>query len=292
MAARGWVGYWLYVLRYLLTLRWLVSVQRFGRDDRRWWVRLGRLRPDEEGVLVRPLRMIVEIGHLGKRLALTYNRDEDHTIAVGLGWIVYCSWPRRGYDWPGREWGISLWGDSLRLSWACDDSEMHYDGKGGRGRPKCGWQRFWILGDAIFGRLRYTRQETTRETRTLTMPEGQYQAACVVTHCTWSRSRWPWWPLTRTLDRLEVDFDPPVGIPGKGENAYDCDDDATYSLTTPLRYGDIQATLDAFDLATLRTRQQRGGLAWQPQAGWPVAAAGASYFMRHFTVCLMAGRRP
>lgn len=267
--ARLWRWLW-----SVLTFSWLVSIRRFGRDDRRWWVRLGRPRPDDEGVLVRPLRLIVEIGELGRRAMCKYQRDEDHTLGIGLGWIIWVSWGRAGYDWPGKEWGISFWDGHLKLAWACDDSEMHYDGKGGRGRPKCGWQWSCFLMDVIFGRCKYTREETARQTRILTMPEGKYQAACVVTHATWRRARWPWWPLTRTRDRLEAEFDPPVGLPGKGENSYDCDDDATYSVTMPLKHGDIQATLNAFALDTLRERQQRGGLTWQPQDGWPVAVAG------------------
>lgn len=269
MQARKVLGYWWYCFLYAITLRWLVSVRRFGKDDRRYWVRLGRVRPDEEGVLVRPVKIIVEMPgwRPRARAMLKYSRDEDHTIGIGIGWVGWISWDRRGYDWPGREWGIKLWGDHLKLAWACDDSEMHYDGKGGRGRPAAGWQWSCFPLDILFGKRVYRREESAREAHTLTMPEGRYQASCVVTHCTWRRAHWPWWPLTRTLDRLEVDFDPPVGLPGKGENAWDCDDDATYSLTTVLKHGSVRATLDQFALDTLRERQQRGGLAWRPREG-------------------------
>lgn len=249
-----------------------LSVERFGGNDPRWWVRLGVPRPDAEGLHRRPIRLVIEVDGFGPRAGLKYSRDEDHTLFVGLGWSLYVSWDSRKPD-EGREWGVSLWGEHLTLRWACDDSEMHYDGKGGHGRPRCGWYRSWFLMDCLFGQRDYRSVEVKRQTRPLVMPEGEYRADCTITLDTWTRSRWPWWPLTRQLRRARVKFDPPVGIPGKGENAYDIDDDATYELTTPLKDGSLAATLEAFAIDTLRERQRRGGLTWAPREGWPASVA-------------------
>lgn len=258
-------------------LRELVSVRRFGSDDPRWWVYLGRPRFDPvEQYHHSPIKLIVEFAKFGKRAALTYNRSDNHTLCFGLGWTVYVSWDRKGYDWPGQDWGIRLWDDRLSLQWACDDSGMSYftDVKGKqRSKPRHGWEWHVYLMDAIFGQRDYTSVETGRETLTLTMPEGGYRADCTMTRDTWTRPRWPWRPVSLTLDRAHIDFDPPVGIPGKGENGWDCDDDATFSLTTSLKHGNLRATLDEFALDTLRTRQHRGGLNWQPRDGWQGAAA-------------------
>jgi len=252
------------------------SVKRFGRGDSRWWVRLGVPRPDAEGVLVRPVRLIAEWARFGPRAGVTYSRDEDHTLWLGLGWSLYLSWDARRVGRHGRSWGASIWGDRVRLEWACDDSMVSYftDDKGKRrSKPRLGWQWSCSLMNVLFGRQEYASVERERRTLPLIMPEGTYQADCRVTLDTWWRSRWPHWPLTRQLERAQIDFDPPVGLPGKGENAYDCDDDATYSVTTPLKHGSLRATLDEIALDTLRKRQQRGGLTWAPREGWPTGVA-------------------
>lgn len=256
-----------------------LSIERFGGGDSRWWVRFGKPRHDPiEGYHRFPLVLRVELpGKPRPHAGITYSRNEDHTLYLGLGFEVYVSWDRRkGYDWPGQEWGVSIRGERLAVEWACDDSEMHYftDAKGKRrSKPGAGWEWHCYLLDALLGDRRYSSVETGRETLTLVMPEGRYRADCVVDMATWQRPRWPWWPLTRRIERATIDFTPPVGIPGKGENSYDCDDDATYSVTTPIKRGSLHATLEAFALDTLKTRQHRGGLNWAPADGWPEVVA-------------------
>lgn len=252
-----------------------MSIKKFGSDDGRYWVRLGRLRPDDEGVMVRPIRLVVQVcprprNHFG----VCYSRDEDHTASVHLGASIYVSWDNRmPHDRHDRQWQAQLCDDHLSLKWACDDSEMRYDGRGGHGKPLAGWCRSWFASDLLLGSRDFAREILAEGTTTLRMPEGTYACKYAIERCTWTRPRWPWWPFTRTRERAEIDFDPPVGIPGKGENAYDCDDDATYSLSTSLKGGDIRATLEEFALDTLRTRMQRGGLDWRPTKGWPEEVA-------------------
>jgi len=261
------------------TIRELVSIERFGTGDSRWWVRLGRPRHDPtEGYRRHPVVLRVELpGKPRPHAGITYSRDEDHTLYLGLGFALYVSWDRRAGDDPhDREWGVSIRGERVAVEWGCDDSEMHYftDAKGKRrSRPGAGWEWHCYLLDALLGDRRYSSVELGRETHQLVMPEGAYRADCVLSHATWTRPRWPWWPLTRTRDRVEVAFTPPVGLPGKGENAYDCDDDATYALTTSLKGGSLRATLDEFAIETLRTRMRRGGLDWTPAEGWPDGVA-------------------
>ena len=59
-------------------------------------------------------------------------------------------------------------------------------------------------------------------------PEGTYQAHAVLEELVWSRPRWFKERMTR------VDFEIPNGIPhaGKGENSWDCGDDATFGMST------------------------------------------------------------
>lgn len=258
-----------------LSTRWF-SIEKFNSNDGRYWVRLGRLRPDAEGVPVRPIRLVVQVSpRLRNHFGISYSRDEDHTLSLHCGASIYASWDSKKAWRHDLQWEAMFWDDHLSLKWACDDSEVRYDPKQERrwwrakGTPLTGWYRFWTVSDLILGARDYRAETIDRGTATFALPEGRYTCTYTVEHCTWTRPRWPRWPFTRTRDRADIDFDPPVGIPGKGENAYDCDDDATYSLTTSLKNGSIRDTLEEFAIDTLRTRMRRGGLDWRPVEGWP-----------------------
>lgn len=254
------------LLQWLLAL---VSIRRFGKDAARWWVYAGRPRFDPvERYHHYPIKLIVEFAKLAPHCGISYSRDEDHTLHLALGWGLYVSWDSKRHDSSERSWGLELRGNFLRLEWACDDSEEGFIAGRKGWRPRAGFKYVCFPLDKIFGQWDYQKREIGRETLTFTMPEGDYRADCVVNHCTWTRPRWPWRPFSLRLDRAAIDFDPPVGIPGKGENSYDCDDDATYSLTTTIKHGSLRATLDEFAMETLRTRQHRGGLNWRPSEGW------------------------
>lgn len=60
------------------------------------------------------------------------------------------------------------------------------------------------------------------------MPEKAYQAHAKLMRYTWKRPRW----FAKSIKRVEIEI--PEGIPfeGKGENAWDCGQDATFSMTT------------------------------------------------------------
>jgi hypothetical protein len=61
-----------------------------------------------------------------------------------------------------------------------------------------------------------------------TMLGRKYIARVQMVDASWKRARWPW---TRTIRRAEIECIPPIPEPGKGENSWDQDDDAVYSLT-------------------------------------------------------------
>lgn len=247
-----------------------LRIRRFRQGDPRYWVYLGMGDPYAEHGR-RPLKLVVEVGKFRPRAGLTYDRGEDHTLMLALGWTLYVSWDARGDNRHDQRWGISLWGEHLSLLWAYDDSAVRcvFDGKCYRKTPRRGWGKHWWLMTVLFGRSDVQRRELRRETRQLIMPEGQYAAHCVVSHYVRTRPRWPWPPLRRSWYNAKIDFEPPVPIPGKGESDYDCDDDATYSLSTEMDNGSLTDTLNAFAIETLRTRQHRGDLDWMPRDGWP-----------------------
>ena len=70
-----------------------------------------------------------------------------------------------------------------------------------------------------------------------------------------------WWNLTERVVRAEITPDTPIPHPGKGENSWDCGEDAIHSLTCQ-----ASTTHDAVGeivKAVLRSRYRYGGLMWR-----------------------------
>lgn len=133
-----------------------------------------------------------------------------------------------------------------------------------------GWEfRFAPLDWTLGRRTMLQNQEGASSPAHVQMPEGLYPCTVTMTRRVDGRPRWPFgW---RTSNAGEVKMLVPIPEPGKGENSYDLDDDAMFSL-----YGgfeDEAAALDAARDAVLKTRQRRAGRNWKPDAGWPEGIA-------------------
>jgi hypothetical protein len=62
--------------------------------------------------------------------------------------------------------------------------------------------------------------------------------------------------------RAEITPDKPIPVPGKGENSWDCDDDASYGMTCA-----AQTPAEAvahYSASIQRDRQRHGGNHWVP----------------------------
>lgn len=125
----------------------------------------------------------------------------------------------------------------------------------------------WLIGPA-----RYESTEATAEVypAEVVMPEGRYPATVKVYRCRWNRRFWRgrwWW-------RASVEVPVGVPIPGKGENSWDCDDHATFGVTTAVsrERPDVRAVVDAIAIDAMRDRQRRAGLDWVPPKTRPAPA--------------------
>ena len=112
----------------------------------------------------------------------------------------------------------------------------------------------WHPLDTILGRQKYSERTIDTRRVPVPMPEGVYEATVRMYEAERRRPRWPW---PRRILRADVKPDKPIPFPGKGENSWDCGDDATYEMTTNARtpeeaVGHLVATV-------LRDRKQRGG---------------------------------
>jgi hypothetical protein len=125
---------------------------------------------------------------------------------------------------------------------------------------------YYNLKDIALGRPKYTKLDGEPETRTVYLAEGAYEIAMTRNLSTWKRPRWPVatragsynWEVTSGPDGRKG-----LPIPGKGENSYDCDEDAIYG-------GGIQAS-NADEAAgrivgmVMHDRARRAGPGWTPE---------------------------
>lgn len=107
----------------------------------------------------------------------------------------------------------------------------------------------------LFGPVKY-EEGRDREVHhvQIPMPEGAYDATITLSTDSWSRPRWK----TLSIRRCRVDI--PLGIPypGKGENSWDCDEDAAYGLTAPA--DTVEEAIALVVESVLRKRRERGSL--------------------------------
>lgn len=114
--------------------------------------------------------------------------------------------------------------------------------------------------DIIFGRMKYNKLELERSEANIPMNEGAYPAEICLVECTWKRKRLP---FKKKIIRAEIEMLKPIPIPGKGENSWDCGENAIYSLTLPNKTT-IAAAISGVVESCLRDRFKYGGHNWTP----------------------------
>lgn len=89
----------------------------------------------------------------------------------------------------------------------------------------------FFLEDVLLGSARYSKRLVDDPVDAIaSFPEGSYRLKLQREIATWKRPRWPWPIVRESVDiRLERDGAIPQ-FRGKGENSYDCDDDAIFGM--------------------------------------------------------------
>lgn len=161
--------------------------------------------------------------------------DWDMPITREIGFRVF----------DGRIW-FSLWSDP-------HDSSHHKR-----------WQEFnWGPANFFLGRPRHWREDEREYTGEVVLPEGSYPAT--ITLYTACRKR-PRWPRIDRWPRSEVEIESGIPIPGKGENSWDCGDNAIYGISSAQET--VEEALAACAESILHTRLKYGGPDWTPVKGW------------------------
>jgi hypothetical protein len=132
--------------------------------------------------------------------------------------------------------------------------------------------------DFVFGKQTIEREVIKATERVaIPMPEGVYLGNSTIERFTYRR------PRARTLTKTmaSVTMDPrenkafkPIPVPGKGENDYDIDEDALYSMSRQVEPNATHADAVAEVVrSVLKTRWQRGGKNWRPEIVRTASAA-------------------
>lgn len=153
----------------------------------------------------------------------------------------------------GRSCGIAIHGGALWVDFWRDEN--------GWSRDMPWYAKGWNFDPADFflGRRKYEERTLDGRPADITMPEGSYPVTIRLYEATWKRPRWPF-PLR--LLRAEVKSESGVPIPGKGENSWDCGEDAIFGSTFPC--ASFTEAVASFTHNILSTRGKHGGLAWRP----------------------------
>lgn len=129
----------------------------------------------------------------------------------------------------------------------------------------------------VTGKKDYTNTEIEYKDFLLPYYEGNYKVRVVRNNAKWTMRRRLFWFMDINTDRYEVKtgymnesnewVDVPVPHEGKGENSWDCDEDATSSITFGVGNKNIRSLSDAaieFWRSTMMDRIRYGGTNWLP----------------------------
>lgn len=192
-----------------------------------------------------------------------WGEDDDFSLYLGIGILNFHFGfenflPRKWLPKFRRELGIQwfhefIWIDLWSTEQICGDEPDN--------KP---WQDISICPpDRLFGPMKYESTVVEERELLICMPEKVYRAQAQLTDDTWKRPRLPW---RRVVRRAHVEIPEGIPFPGKGENDWDCDDDAQYGATLPAESLEEAETLIRQNI--LEMRQERGGRNWMPEGGW------------------------
>jgi hypothetical protein len=236
------------------------SLLRHGRG----WLRLGADRAPT-------LRVSWLFG--GRHCHADLNFDaSDREIAIGLATPLLALWlsvdgvPERLFTLVGLPKKVGQyheWEREIRV--AVHDWKLWWsiwrDGNGWSASESRGRSGNFDPIRVLFGREVAASEQLGKERCEVPMPEGSYPATIEWTRRSLRRARWPFRAGPSVLFQEWLSYtitpDKPIGHPGKGENAHDCGDDATFSLSGSGR--NAEDAIAALVRSVLRDRMKYGG---------------------------------
>lgn len=200
---------------------------------------------------------------VGVEINQTFGEDYDLSTTLCLPFLgalyLHLSgiFPRR---WKGdaKNFSVALYQEYLWIEFFWTDPAKTWGKDRNRFpafRISWNWQR------TLMGRMDYKREPVGSPKEILIpMPEGSYPAMMQIERQVWWRTRWPW-----RKERVSADIDLGRGIPipGKGENSWDCGEDAICGMGSG---PSVAEAVSAVTKSVLEARERYGGSAnWRPR---------------------------
>ncbi len=194
--------------------------------------------------------------------SVSYDDGEgEYGLNLAIPWLFSLYW-HWGHYHSGKSWersfAIHHWGLWLRLGGDPDGWT--------KGQPWW-WHMHLDIPDFVLGRYKHTRQVLAEHDACVYLPEGAHPVTVELTLSTWKRPRWPW-AVRRRQSRVEVVDPDGIPVPGKGENSWDCGDDAIMSHGSQART--VVEAVSSMAASVLETRNRYGGSDHYPRE--PVAS--------------------
>jgi hypothetical protein len=209
------------------------------------------------------------LSHSSTHISFDVGGEEDVKFGIAINrlfslWLtteyILPNWVRKAkwfqaarYSGWGRSNGISLAAEFIFIELWHDRDD--YSSKQAK------WHQITIhWKDLLMGKSSYSKRTLGVVESAVEMPEGNYPCKVEMFESTWKRTRWP---FAKKLIRADVQMYKPVPHPGKGENSWDQDDDATYSMTCMANNPD--EAIDKLAASVNRERRKYGGRDWKPE---------------------------
>lgn len=189
---------------------------------------------------------------LGVELGGDEDKIKGHLCLLRIGlywglWFKFLPSAKRH-----QEWQFGIYEGTVRLELGANAHEWS------RNQPWW-WSNSWNIPDILFGRQKYSSVPISETAAEIPMIERSYPCTVKMSADKWKRPRLPW---TRTIIRANVDIPGGVPVPGKGENSWDCDEDAIFSMTCPAK--DAADAVQRVVASANETRRRHGGPMWRP----------------------------
>lgn len=139
---------------------------------------------------------------------------------------------------------------------------------GHRGRNDDFPELYIVINRVLFGSERFTKLASPASEREIHLAEGSYTVRFTPIEAVLKRPRWPFAKRFRMVDWEVVSGAggrDGIPIPGKGENSWDCDEDAAFSGSMPA--ATIEEAIGKLVGDILRDRTRRSGTSWVPERG-------------------------
>lgn len=184
---------------------------------------------------------------------------EDRELGLSFACYIFALWlsienilPRSWFGWDG-------WPRKTGISW--HDGALWIEANAGiNGQPLVLNIVDWLLGRQQYSHRVLEKQDDA--TVYIEADDRFYDCTVELAEDSWKRPRWP---RIQKIVHADVRFVVPVPIPGKGENSWDCGDDAIFSSC--FAAASIPEALEHVKTDVLRRRAKYGGKNWKAPLG-------------------------